>query len=510
MKKKLFFAALLSTAVMVSCDKSDVGGSSSVVGTDSRTIIVGVGVDETRITVSPSDTDADGTTDEWTMNWETEDTVMGWYDSGNSSKFEQYDKEDDPSTIYYVYFKGDAPASATTMRFIYPYDANFVSGSSYSIDLTSQSVDMIDLVSKYNNYGDNNLYMMSQKFDVAKAETTSVVMDHILAALDVEISVTDLADGESYTVDQVTISNLYSSGDVSFEDGTMSSEAISNITLVIDNASSEDIQVGTSGVVPSVVPFSVIPFSAASDMTFDVDITFTNGDSIVVTKSIPANTDIVAGTFNSVDLSFAKSSIAIKSEFTLADFDASANLRPTIDPWVITDHDATSASSNNFTSLVSALSSTKANLQMNNITSLPANALQGSTALQSIEMTELLTIGEYAFGSCISLTTIESADLPKAVTIGANAFNGSSLTTAYFGAAESVGASFAYNTSLTTLTLGVDGNGVKTLASSTFSASLAKSIDLTIKVATDANFEISGNTLTCGGSSVTFNSITVQ
>ena len=80
-------------------------------------------------------------------------------------------------------------------------------------------------------------------------------------------------------------------------------------------------------------------------------------------------------------------------------------------------------------------------------------AFLNNTSLQNVNLPAAITIGERAFGGNTNLQTVE---LPVAATIGANAFHGNtSLQTIYIPAVVSIGNNAAANTGTTALTVTV-------------------------------------------------------
>ncbi len=165
----------------------------------------------------------------------------------------------------------------------------------------------------------------------------------------------------------------------------------------------------------------------------------------------------------------------------------SSDTYPSYNTWYISDEEITDFSGIN-AALTSANTNGDITVVFSNIIEIPGYAFTFCTSLTSISLPSAVTIGDNAFIQCTNLTTIS---LPSAVTIGMCAFGECP--------------------NLTTLDLGSSGSGITSIEFDAFYEVTTTNVNLTIKIAEDANgVSVDGNTLTYNSiDTAEFASITV-
>ncbi len=302
--------------------------------------------------------------------------------------------------------------------------------------------------------------LMSSYVSSTSSATPTLVFDHLMSKIIINLT----SDG----VEMVDVLvNLNAVADVNYNLSTLSSEVSGSATAITmcgngvnsykailapqsiaANTTFGTISVG--GVDYDISLVAALSLKGGSQYT--IDATLTEDGGIIFDSPMINDWDERA-----LDEDFIEGA----AYFTLADFEGMTIL-PDESIWVITDESATSTSDSDFgdyTALHTVLdlaesAERKIELIFPNLTELSKYALYNCTSLTSIELPVATTIGEGAFNRCISLTSVE---LPAATTIGEGAFGScTSLTSIELPAATTIGNSAFYNcASLTSVELPV-------------------------------------------------------
>ncbi|MFR9595799.1 MAG: leucine-rich repeat protein [Rikenellaceae bacterium] len=427
--------------------------------------------DDTRISINTSD-------DTWSLNWESDDAVTGWQGTTTLNAFAL--SEINTASSKSATFTGEATVGSA--RFIYPYDADAATDESgnYLLDLAEQSA---NLSSAYSTYADNYMYMLSDSFtvEVGGSVTSTPTMLHLVAIMELQISVTDISNGDDFVVSSFEIDGLESCASIDFDSGELTTvDNDQKITVAVENAPGLD-----SGS-DLLIPFSALPFTATAETSFSITINFVNGSYVTIDKvGTEDGVPFAAGTHNYLTASFGiddvKEHLASTHPY-LADYSSTSYPTDT-DTWIIYDETASSVS--DFDGLQSALSSANSEsreislvfpnlLEVPSATSYANGALYNCQAIVSISMPVATSIGSYAFRNCDALASlslpeaisinkyafydcdaISSLNLPEATSIGSSAFEScSSLETVSLPEVTSISSSaFESCSSLETISL---------------------------------------------------------
>ncbi len=283
-RMKNFVLFLASALLIVGCATDNVSESMSQPQGDS-TVVVEVPVSassavDSRIAVSDN---GDGG---YSVKWSTGDTVGAWSDEPYGIKtlpemtISSFDEEQSV-------FTGSVSTDAETLRFVYPYPT----ATFYAKDNTNKTETTYD--TWYNAFDISmarqtavedlshlsaTTYMVSDTFSVDDT-TSSQSMSHIGAVVDLYIQCIE-AEAAGYTLSQVSVScetlptsatiNLQKSGYE--DDGFVEVLSCGEIIISVPQYSAD-----ASGVYP-VVPFNVLPFTAAAGGEISVTATFEDAD----------------------------------------------------------------------------------------------------------------------------------------------------------------------------------------------------------------------------------------
>ncbi len=462
MKKNLFYLGLLSF-LAVGCQTEEEGVATPGEST-SNAFSITLGFEElasTRMSVTPGA----AVSDDWAISWEDTDQVTAWYKAGTgdgegiTATFDVEDISDDGG---YATFTGTFENTTATTKvstcFIYPAsdDATLNSNNNYTIDVQEQTVDMSDA---HNYFGKNYLYMVSDTFTLTKVDgeftqpealSEDFALKHLMSSFELSI-VADSGISGLYTVSKATITGLPSKGNVQFGSTSITTTSgATTITLDIQNASA----LTTTAMA---VPFSAIP-TEMGDVT--VELSFESSRTYRKTFTSTNGVELSAGLHYELVLEVDKSTIGYYLD-TFGDITMEANTT-----YNILDTDVVAG---DFEKLKAALSSSSVDgiiLEFPYLTQFTSNALYNRSHVAEVYAPMVTSIGEGAFQSSTSITKFE---------------------------------------------LGTGGTGVESIEALAFDGDF-NNTDLTIKIASDANFTVSGNTLTITATSetFTFKSITVK
>ncbi|MFR9650871.1 MAG: leucine-rich repeat domain-containing protein [Rikenellaceae bacterium] len=419
MKYSLLFSALLLSAVMVGCSDNPIDESYAIIPegqVDTRTITVGVGDQYgegalgSRVTVDDSDSAM------WYYMWESDDDVLGWDDTGYISQFTMSSLFDN-----YATFTGDADESATSMRLLYPYDESMIVDGTFTIDLSTQS---LDFSNASDSFAQNNLYLTTDLFEIAD-DAVAGSMNHLLSIVELQITPNNIS-GDLY-LESATIKGL-----------NMNKATVDFTTAEVTVASDDDTIVveftNPSKLVNNLkysLPFSIIPYTASAGDIYSVSLTFTDGSTYGV-KLIDGDSELLgvrefssefefpAGIRTPFTLSFnASTDLCAPIRMALADF--SASFSTTDEKWYVTDYVVSDASQ--FSGLKDAITAANSSyapfVVFENILSVTAEAFKDYDGSFTVEGSIATAVEESAFASASGVTAI---DLPTVETVAASAF----------------------------------------------------------------------------------------
>ncbi len=491
MKKHLFFFSLLVLSCLtVGCqndgedgnvyvpDMREVTVTLSQPSTDDSGVDSELAVANTRMSVV-----ADGFEDDWEIAWEESDKVDAWYytivtDGSPIAEFTVNNVYEDGERAEFsgLYDASSADSDGTLLaRFIYPSGAGTTNSyGSYMIDISEQTV----IADDHDHFGDNNLYMYSDSFDIVEAANSeyfpSLTMNHLMACYELAITA-DAAD--SLNVESIVIEGISSGGTIVFDDGNLTSSTSTTITLTLDTATLIKRTEGSSSSLEADKNAIIIPFSGAPSTLNDVTFTFyfNNGETYIETKSLGRYLT-KAGFHYAFDIEIETSKVG----YYLADVTAETILDEGME-YEFLDEEAVTA---DFDGLNDALSRNGVSVKLSfpNLKTLPKNALSNRAYVTSVSMPMLETIGEAAFQNSTSIKSFTLGTEGNGISsIGGNVFDGFE--------------------EYTSVTIGEETYYCK-------KDNLASAVVLSIKLATDSNCSISGKVLTVDdGTTYTFYSI---
>ncbi len=468
MKRIFLFAAALFAAV--SCAEVGIEELATVTDSDAATnvsvLVSAIDSADSRISVD----------DAWAATWDEGDALTAWSSGdGALTMFEMTSYDAEAST-----FSG---AVTGNYRLIYPYDAAAtVSGSSYTVDLSSQEA------------GVNSTYMVSTGVALSASNATAT-MSHVGAAAELVTMFKNVSG--AYTLTSVAISGLPTSVAIDLgaevtADGFYGESTVG--TIVVDV---EDVAVSASEMLS--VRFNILSCEIAVGESIAVVYNLEDESGAVYSVSseiVNSGSDVVSferATYNTINSTCdMDTAVATAAVVTLADL--SADNIPELDTWVITDTTAESGSDfAGFNAAIVALtdSGREISIIFPNLQSVPSYAISGQEshnssmndkcivsisapvatnigisgfrncdALVSIDFPMVITAQDYAFYSCgiladINMPLLETVgkysfayikgistlDLPSLVTSANYSFAGSSIVTANLPNLVTVGSS---------------------------------------------------------------------
>ncbi len=517
MKKVFYFAAALFAAT-----------SCAEVGVDDATPNIDGSTTEIVITVAASDAvdSRVAIDDEWNVTWVDGESLMACTMEDTSSELTMTDYDPNNST-----FTGDV--ASETFRLISPYSVDaVVSGGLYTADISAQSAGM------------SATHLISSAV-VSDIDSTPYMM-HIGAAMTLEATFANIEADASYTLSAIELVDVISAADISLslEGVNYSNQVVGNIMI-----SDIDASISTESTTSS-VKFNILPFEVGAGESVEVNLYLEDatGASYTVPSSV-SNSGSTAVAFNRATYNTLKVTAdletAVSTSATMTLSEISADNIPTVDTWIFTDESATAVAT--YAGLQAALAAIGDTREISIIfpnlsgkmpnyamwgvsngigTSDAPTETQSSYALVSISAPNVTEVGNYAFASFRNLknidmpllattntgsfyycTALESISLPAATSLGGSSFkNCSSLTSAYLPAIETAGTNLFNAAALTYLELATNAG---TTLSSINSNSFGTSANINL-VLGEANAElVTGTTLTAGGKSATFKSITI-
>lgn len=177
MKKILTFLAV--AAVITGCNTDDPQDGMTPSADDSSAPQM---VDHTFTTGSMSRVDFDIENTSVVYSWESGDVVTGWFNDSSNTMSSYTLESIDPDTKAAT-FTGTKPEDATKLSLLHPYKAEH-SGSSVTVDLTAQSIDVSSDAKAY--YMDNTHYMYSNSASTLAANP-ALEMKHVAAICEIKI-----------------------------------------------------------------------------------------------------------------------------------------------------------------------------------------------------------------------------------------------------------------------------------------------------------------------------------
>ncbi len=317
MKKQLLLAAAFAIAASCTTATTDELG----VDTSLHTITLTVDASEDSETTTRISLSEDAESNTWVTTWDEDDMLGGWSAGATSfSKFEMVGDYDPESSQ----FAGSV--SGTSLRLIYPYDStSAVNSSLYTVDYSLQRADMSgDALGNMGSY----LYMVSSKLiDISADITTTPQMQHVGAAIELNIRFENLPSNIEATIKQIEFG--YTSDDVtcaeipvsaqldltgSVSDGSAYSSTESGAAIIkIDNSPSiVAYDESNSDATTYTVRFNSLPFSvnASESIAFKVYLNYTDsatGESSVVSQicylsnSTSDNVEFARSTYNTLN-----------------------------------------------------------------------------------------------------------------------------------------------------------------------------------------------------------------
>lgn len=419
--------AFMLSVVMVGCSDNpidDSGDSSVVNSTSGKHIVVSLYSNTSRVSVTPED-------DYWSVDWESDDVVVGWF--SETTTMEQFSMESLDESTGLAKFEGTG-YSRENMRFIYPYNHGIENNSgSITLSVASQSVDLTD-DSAHDSFGENSLYMLSDSFAVDEYESVSTTMRHIFTILELTFNVSDIEDGESLIVTDVTIDGL---GDhtVTIPFSHVYTDALTTVsgdddTISLDITGASALTNG-DGVLK--IPVVAVPFELSTGQQIDWEVTFSDGRVVGGSKVIAeANNgeQFKRAEYNTFGITFSADDVAYPAIDQESYLLSEISLRgiPVGDEWTITDVNSEgSLTSANFLGLIDAITAANSDgrapkITFSNLKNLPDYAMSLGDFNEadrnkefSVYLPVVEAIPQYAFQQCRGLSYVYA---PKATSIG--------------------------------------------------------------------------------------------
>ncbi|MFR9650771.1 MAG: leucine-rich repeat protein [Rikenellaceae bacterium] len=447
MRFKLLLSALLLSVAMVGCndasiDEGSYGGSQDGESTRSVTYNVNSSYDG-RMAVTPENDNAN-----WAFTWEADDSLLGWSNTGYASVFSIATYDSSSSS-----FTGTMSYNSETMRFIYPSDATLFSETGEAVfSLSSQTIDASDAL---NSFGENNLYMMSNIFDVAAPE--AITMSHIFTYLELSVQASDISD-ESLILDKIVIEGLASgSATIGYADSAVvASESSTTITIDVTNGSAltNDTEI--------VIPVVTAPFTITEGQTATITLYFENEEFVIIEKSYTSAgeyADVVgqsynAGEFNTVNARFSvndvEEEVLPEGTFYAVKIDAETAV-PSMQTWTLLDETITATSTDSDTLYYLKELIKQAQTYGDGGNEGPILVFENLTILPNYLFNTIDLSGKPFDDSFAGYNF--SVELPIATTIGQSTFDGSNLTAIYAPEVTTLNYGGLYRTQLTELDL---------------------------------------------------------
>ncbi len=269
------------------------------------------------------------------MQWSQGDKLSAWVEGNATSHHLDMSEFIDPNGQYAT-FAGELPVSGN-VRMIYPYTPLAITDatSSYSIDISSQKVDLASAGAAYVDHA-SKLYMISNSVELASYDpATELSLTHLNTTLDLKFSIKTIAAGYEIFLSRVVVSGgkIYPKGEVNFADASVV-PSTGDIAINIENS-------------PSIVagelytlPISLFPFSidAGDAITLTLYYDYVVSESGVVTHKKLATTksydtyigEFKAGEYNTLTLALTNHSGNITDNSLLG-------LGTESDPYLISD-----------------------------------------------------------------------------------------------------------------------------------------------------------------------------
>lgn len=416
-------------------------------------------------------------TDEWVVNWEDGDALLGYSQgAGEFTKFSMTEFEATASS-----FSGGVAANSYYL--IYPY-SEVTAADSYTVDLSSQFA------------GLNNTHMISSS--EVSSESSSVTMTHIGAMMTLAIGGCDTYAG--YKLKAVELTSVPTTATIDLTDEIVIAEGAKTYGSLNSGANMLVIAPEPVTIVAGTAPelqFNILPFNVSAGNTLTVNVQLVDEDGkdwyaqASVTNSGETNVAFNRATYNSVKVTIDESTFAEGCKMSMI----TADNVPEGTTWTIND-----SGSGEVSSADDYLGQAK---YQNLRTIIPT--MDEGISLVFPNLTGMAGSALFAGDTSVYCTNLVSVSAPKVTYLGFTVFkNCSDLVSASFPSLEVLSNNVFQYSGVTDLEIATaEGSYLTTITSNSFGT--ASKINLVLG---RHNEDIVDNkTITVGEISTTFNSI---
>ncbi len=196
--KRLFTLITVAT-LAIGCSDTEIDDNTQYDPTTSSEVTLSLTVDSSQNGVSnQSKVSIYENGDLWSASWDEGDELAGWISGETSTTKFSMTKLISDSEAQFA-----ATVNSGDLRLIYPYEDYAISGSSLTLDLSSQSVDLSG--DGFSHLGRNAYLISDELVSTEDAPSSTLAMQHIGAMLEINLLPTELESDESYTLVGVTL-----------------------------------------------------------------------------------------------------------------------------------------------------------------------------------------------------------------------------------------------------------------------------------------------------------------
>ncbi len=310
MTMKRFLFCVISVALFVGCDNEP----SSVIDPMKNITISATTCEESRVYISPSQDKG------WSVYWNAEDLLGCWSSSAQHAESTRFYIPEGGYNKSTSTFAGSVYESATSLRFLYPYNAASVKTSDNKISLTLAEQrgrsDISDL--------GESIFMVSNLVE-SSSGANDLSMRHINCINELRLKFSDpTITTADYTLKSVEVGELPTLANLDILSGEIEVVASGSAKISADDLVAQDDTY--------TIYFTSFPFELSAGSSLEVVATFQDksGGSLVARSSILAQSDVEFGraTKNTIN---AKLQIEEKSpsEYLVASLNPGKNLSTT-------------------------------------------------------------------------------------------------------------------------------------------------------------------------------------